>query len=83
MGESMTFKQFLDTRQISDTLTGAFIQRTRNDVRLPELTTWREMRGYLCHRYRVRRTSSQSQLVEVARQVWRYYQRELQKGTPR
>lgn len=67
----MTFKEYLATRRVTDTLAGDFTTDARSDRRLPNVTTWPELRRYVEGRAGL---ATRAEAVAAAYQVWQGYQ---------
>lgn len=66
----MTFKEYLASRRKTDTPAGDFAEDARRDSRLPDATTWEELRSYI-----ERRAGRNVEAVrEAGYAVWRGYQ---------
>lgn len=68
----MRFKEYLATRQVSDSPQGDFTTDARSDRHLPDCATWPELKRYLmggghCH------------AIEAAQAVWQGYQSKLKR----
>ncbi len=73
----MTFKEYLATRRITGTPAGNFTEDARRDQRLPEVTTWAELRRHVERKAGI---GVRDRVVEAAHQVWRGYQLALRKS---
>jgi hypothetical protein len=69
----MTFKEYLANRQVRDNIQGDFVKDARLDSRLPDVTTWAELKSYLV------RSGAVPGAIEAAQLVWSAYQAKLRK----
>ena len=70
----MTFKEYLAKRQVRDNPQGDFVQDARSDDRLPDVTSWAELKGYLIRR------GGDHKVIEAAQLVWAAYRAKLRRS---
>lgn len=72
----MTFKEFLETRRITDNPRGDFIKDALSDSRLPDAQTWSVLDMYLS---RKDTNVTREIVVKTARKLWLDYQNRIAK----
>lgn len=70
----MTFKEYLTMRQVRDNIQGDFTKDARNDAKLPDVTTWPELKRHLLLR------NACKGAIEAARLVWQAYRVKLRQA---
>lgn len=68
---SLSFRDYMLGRRVTDTPAGDFVSDAKSDSRFPDAKTWREIESYLF--------SKQAcwEAVQAGKQVWRGYQARL------
>lgn len=70
----MTFKEYLATRKVTDTPPGDFTRDARGDRRMPDATSWAELREYI---ERTVRGDMVDEVLPAAKAVWAAYRAKL------
>lgn len=68
MRQHKSFKEYIAARRITDTPQGDFTTDARQDSRLPDAKSWKELNGYLTMKGVAR------EVIDAARSVWRQYE---------
>lgn len=63
----MSFKAYIERRRVTDTPAGDFTKDAKADSRMPDATSWAELKSYLYSR------GASDLVVEAARPVWAAY----------
>lgn len=69
--KTMSFKDYIARRRVTDTPAGDFTSEAKKDGRLPDAKTWRELKGYVINR------RGAHSVVQAAYQVWAGYRASL------
>ena len=68
----MTFKEYINTRRVTDDPRGAFLKLAKGDLDMPDnFKTWRELEAYLQGR------SATEASIAAGKKVWRQYRNYL------
>jgi hypothetical protein len=68
----MTFKEYVRSRRVTDTAAGDFTKDASKDGRLPDASSWSELKTYLKRRAP---GGLHRDVLAAARQVWQGYQK--------
>lgn len=66
----MTFKEYLKTRRITDTIQGDFTRDAQSDPYFPDIRSWPELERYLSGRVE---RDVRGNVLEAGRKVWLAY----------
>lgn len=70
----MTFKEYIAVRQARDNPQGDFVEDARRDKRMPDVSSWADLRSYL------ERRGVDDAVLEAAHLVWAAYRARVRSG---